>query len=75
MRTTLEIDNDVLELAKSLARHRKQSIGRVISDLCRKKLQVGESAPVKNGLRVIQRDKAATPVTLEIVNMLRDESL
>jgi hypothetical protein len=74
MRTTLEIDDDVLELAKGLASHRKQSIGKVISDLCRKNVQHSGNQSVLNGVRVIQRDKHAVPVTLDLINKLRDEN-
>ena len=35
MRTTLEIDDDVLALAQDLASSQRQSLGSVISDLAR----------------------------------------
>ena len=35
MRTTLDIDDDVLALAKDLANAQRQSLGSVISDLAR----------------------------------------
>lgn len=35
MRTTLDIDDDVLKIAKDIARTRRESAGRVISDLLR----------------------------------------
>ena len=44
MRTTVDIDADVLAAAKDLARRRRQSLGRVLSDLARKALT--EPAPV-----------------------------
>ena len=74
MRTTLDLDNDILEIARGLAAHRRQSIGRVISDHFRKSLQSSEPTLVRNGIRVIRRETGATPVTLEIVNKLRDEN-
>ena len=42
MRTTLNIDDDVLEYAKTVAGGRKISVGQAISELARK----GMSAPV-----------------------------
>ncbi|MFP4377978.1 MAG: hypothetical protein ACLFP4_13125 [Spirochaetales bacterium] len=36
MRTTLDIDNDVLETAKEIARKEKRTAGAVISDLARR---------------------------------------
>lgn len=38
MRTTLDIDNDVLQVAKEIAVARKQTAGQVISDLARQAL-------------------------------------
>lgn len=38
MRTTLDIDNDVLEAAKELARKQNASAGQVVSQLLRKAL-------------------------------------
>jgi predicted transcriptional regulator len=44
MRTTLEIDDDVLEAAKILARQSDRTAGAVLSDLARRALT---SAPTK----------------------------
>ena len=44
MRTTLEIDDDVLEAAKSLARQSDRTAGAVLSELARRALT---SAPPK----------------------------
>ena len=38
MRTTLDIDDDVLQTARELARREKRSVGKVISDLVRQTL-------------------------------------
>lgn len=73
MRTTVDLDDDVLEIARSLASHRKQSLGRVISDTFRKNIQPVGHEPIRNGIRVIQRPAEAAPVTLDLVNHLRDE--
>lgn len=35
MRTTVDLDPDVLSAARELARRRRQSLGRVLSDLAR----------------------------------------
>ena len=44
MRTTLDIDEDVLQAAKDLASRERKTAGRVISDLARKGL-LGTSEP------------------------------
>jgi hypothetical protein len=73
MRTTLDIDDDILEIARGMAAHRRQSLGKVMSEMFRKNLQVSGTQKFRNGVEVIQRPGKATPVTLEIVNQLRDE--
>ncbi len=75
MRTTVDIDNDVLEIARSLARYRNQSLGKVISELCRKNLQSEPGQTVRNGVRVLSRGDKPVSVTLGLVNKLRDETV
>lgn len=41
MRTTLDIDDDVLAAAKALARRQRKSAGTVISELARRALNMG----------------------------------
>jgi hypothetical protein len=38
MRTTLDIDNDVLQAARELSRRERKSLGTVVSDLVRQAL-------------------------------------
>ena len=46
MRTTLDIDDDLLAAAKELARRERQSVGSVISGLLRQSLSAPASAAV-----------------------------
>ena len=46
MRTTLDIDDDVLQAAKELARTEKKTAGKVLSELVRK----GLAAPADQGV-------------------------
>ncbi len=75
MRTTLAIDDDVLAAAKHLAEREHRSVGEVISSLARQGLsrstRGGRSE--RNGIPLLPSRKAAVPVTLELVNQLRDE--
>lgn len=75
MRTTLAIDDDVLAAAKNLAQRQSKSVGEVISALARQGLQrATRGAPaVRNGVPLLPTRKTATPVTMELVNQLRDE--
>ncbi|MDA1185410.1 MAG: CopG family transcriptional regulator [Acidobacteria bacterium] len=74
MRTTLDIDPDVLLAAKELAEHRGTTAGKVLSDLARKALAPKRRAAVRNGIRLLPCRPAGSPrPTLELVNRLRDE--
>jgi len=76
MRTTLAIDDDVLSAARHLAERQQRSLGEVISALAREALapKAGASAArERNGVPLLPTRRDAAPVTLEIVNQLRDE--
>ena len=74
MRTTLNIDDDILAYARELADFERKSIGEVISALIRKAIRPPDTAPVfRNGVPLLPVQPGATPVTLEIVNRLKDE--
>ena len=79
MRTTLQLDDDVLAAARVLARQRRRSVGDVISDLARQAL----SRSADGGLQDVLEQRSGLPqlpvrasggvVDLELVNQLRDE--
>jgi hypothetical protein len=74
MRTTLSIDDDVLAAARELADYQQKSIGEVLSSLARKALMPAEPVQViRNGVPQLPVKPGGGPVTLEIVNRLRDE--
>jgi hypothetical protein len=75
MRTTLDIDADVLQAAKELASARGTTAGRALSELARKGLAAPERpARLRNGVPVLPRRPAGTPrPTMKRVNELRDE--
>jgi hypothetical protein len=74
MRTTLDIDEDVLQSAKELASARGTTAGKVLSELARKGLMPEEAAKVRNGVPLLPRRPAGAPrLTMKLVNDLRDE--
>jgi hypothetical protein len=74
MRTTIAIDDDVLAAARGLALAHRKSIGEVISALARQALQPQAISHVtRNGVPLLQMKSGTMPVTLEMVNKLRDE--
>jgi hypothetical protein len=74
MRTTLSIEDDVLAAAKELAAREGKTVGEVISELARKALSPKRpNRRTRNGVPLLPVRPGSTPVTLELVNRLRDE--
>ncbi len=74
VRTTLNIDDDVLQVAKELAANRGTTAGRVLSDLARRALEPKGPARVRNGVPLMpRRSQGSERPTMELVNRLRDE--
>jgi hypothetical protein len=75
MRTTSDIDEDVLETAKELATSRGTTAGRGISKLVRSALASRDHGVKKRrGVPLLPTRKPPALVTPEIVNRLRDEA-
>ena len=75
MRTTLDIDLDVLEAAKEMAGRTKSTAGQVLSDLARKALVLSTpatQAATLNGFEVLQAGNRV--VTRELVQKLAEDS-
>jgi len=75
MRTTLDLDEDVLQAAKELAVTHGVTAGKMLSILARKALTpIGPVPKVRNGVPLLPRRPAGAPLlTLKFVNELRDE--
>jgi hypothetical protein len=74
MRTTVDLEEDVLLAAKEIAKQRGYTLGRVISDLARQALTRRTPISKKHGLPLFPVRPDAGVVTLELVNRLRDET-
>ena len=74
MRTTLDLDADVLQAAKELAAARGSTAGKVLSELARKGLASPRAAKVRNGVPLLPRRPPGAPrPTMKHVNELRDD--
>jgi hypothetical protein len=75
MRTRLAIDDDVLAAAKRLAERERKTVGEVISALARQGLtrSTRGAKAERNGVALLPVRRGGTPVTMELVNQLRDE--
>ncbi len=73
MRTTLNIDDDLLQLAREMAARERTTVGAVVSRLARQ--GYGTSPPgasaVRNGVEMLPR--RGEPVTLAHIQRLMDE--
>ncbi len=75
MRTTLDIEEDVLLAVKELARHEKTTAGKVISRLVRKGLSGDTSRSRKityrNGVPILP--SRGRIITNELIDQIREE--
>lgn len=77
MRTTLDIDDDVLQAAKELADVRGSTAGKVLSELARKGLAPAAAAgpTTRNGVPLMAPRAADAPrPTLRQVGRIRDDA-
>lgn len=74
MRTTLNLDKDVLLAAKEIAKQRGITVGEVVSDLARQALTRETAGSTRHGLPLFPVQPDAALVTLDLVNQLRDET-
>jgi hypothetical protein len=73
VRTTLDLDLDILQAAKEIGAARGLSAGQVVSELVRKALAAPKGGKVRNGVPLLSRKAGSPPLTLAGVNRLRDE--
>ena len=74
MRTTLDLDPDVLQAAKELAAARGTTAGKVLSELARKGLDTPRTEKLRNGIPLFpRRPRGAPRPTMKLVNELRDD--
>jgi hypothetical protein len=72
-RTTLEIADDVLAAARTLAREKGHSIGQVISDLARRGLRPTDSYDEDHGFPVFEVREGAPLITPDDVRRALDD--
>jgi hypothetical protein len=71
MRTTLDLDDDVLAAARSLAAARKQTMGKVVSDLMRQSL-TNKLTKSHSGIPLLPR-RPGVVVTNELIEKIRTD--
>jgi len=73
MRTTLDIDPDVLLAAREIAAQRGVSVGKALSGLARRALTRPVEGTTRNGIPVFAGLPNGGVVTHDLINRLRDE--
>ena len=72
-RTTLTLDNDVLGLIRRRAEETGESMGKIVSELIRESPAIDHDDDGDLPPYAIPGRKGGPPVTMEMVNRLRDE--
>lgn len=79
MRTTLDIDDDVLRAAKEIARREKKTAGQVISGLARSALTAPRVATTAREPRAVYGFRPFPPrggiVTNDVIDSLREDDV
>lgn len=73
MRTTVNIDDDLMRVVRSLAESNRLPLGEVLSDLLRKGLQARAAVGDRSGFPVFDVEEGARSITLEDVQRADDE--
>jgi hypothetical protein len=72
MRTTLELDDDLVVAAKRVARERGITVGELISELAWQSLRSTISEKVRNGVPLFPPKRDRSKANMQTVNSLRD---
>ena len=75
MRTTLNLDDDVLRQVKQYADGRSVALGRAVSDLVRRGLNTPVQTQVVNGIHVVVLPTNSEPVDTDHVKRLLEDEL
>lgn len=75
MRTTIDIEDQVLTAAKERARLQGVTLGMVITQLIRRGLEPAKTTPVEmvDGIPTLMHARRPAPVTSELVRQLLEE--
>lgn len=73
MRTTLAIEDDALALAREVARRRRLSLGKAVSELVRRGARQPVVTAGRNGLSVVQLPANSPAVSAAAVDALLEE--
>ncbi|WP_147385756.1 antitoxin [Oleomonas cavernae] len=75
MRTTLNLEPDILNTVRKLASAREQSLGQVVSDLVRRGLEAPSPTPrqTSSGFPIFKVPPGSPPLTIDDIRRDDDE--
>jgi hypothetical protein len=73
MRTTVDLDEDVLQAVKEIAEMRRMTMGQTLSKLVRKALEPKQKSGVRNGVPLFPYVPGRPLLTNAKVNELRED--
>lgn len=73
MRTTLSLDDDIIEPVKTYAEARDIAIGKAVSELVRRGLHAPLRTRILNGFHVVDLPPGSPAISIEQVRKLQDE--
>ena len=72
-RTTLQLEDDAIRVAKAHAQRHRLTLGQAVSELVRKAAERPLVTEERSGLRVLRLDRRSPKVTAARVDQLREE--
>ena len=75
MRTTLSLDDDVVDIARDYAAVKNLSLGAAVSDLVRKGMEAPPPMRMRNGIAVLDLPPDSPRVTSERVKEVLDTEI
>jgi hypothetical protein len=72
MRTTIDLDVDLIHVGKQLEALRNQTLGQVFSMLIRKPLTPSEQPTIRNGVPLFSVKPTSVQIDIDLVNAPRD---
>jgi hypothetical protein len=74
MRTTVDLDPEILSAARQIAADRSISIGKALSELARRGLETRVRNTTRQGFPVFHVPRSARPLTIEEVRSDEDDA-
>ena len=72
-RTTLQLEEDAMRVAKAHAQRHRLTLGQAVSDLVRRAAERPLVTERRNGLQVLRLHRRSPRVTAALVDQLRDD--